>query len=118
MLPGYRRTFRGYSRKWGGGVATLVKAPRDTVFGWLANVTAQDLRLLDGYEGVPTSYVRKQVTALDEDDNPVVAVAYVAVSRTFHEPSRAYLEACAETIGSFWTSGVNHITWKDFEVRP
>lgn len=60
-LRGYALAFVGYSRGWGGAVATVVECEHDSVDGLLYRVTPADLAALDGYEGAPHVYGRKTV---------------------------------------------------------
>ena len=52
-LPGYRLIFRG--------VADIEEAPGASVTGALYEISLNDLRALDIYEGFPTLYTRKEV---------------------------------------------------------
>ena len=118
FLEGYRRVFRGWSRNWQGGTASLKKSPGDIVFGFVAKVTAADLATLDRFEGVRAGkYKRKKFTVWDaEDERERQAIAYVSLSRTFNAPTRAYLRAVADTIGSFWQGDGGKVTWRDIRV--
>jgi gamma-glutamylcyclotransferase (GGCT)/AIG2-like uncharacterized protein YtfP len=50
--------FVGFSRGWGGAVATVVQEPHDSVDGLVYRVSERDLVLLDAYEGAPHVYAR------------------------------------------------------------
>lgn len=114
----YARAFRGWSRRWGGGVATLIPKSGTRTFGHVTDVTSQDLDVLDAREGVPTSYRRLQIPVTLQDGRPTRAWVYCANSRDFHEPSRDYLEAVARTIAAHWTSANGApVTWRDVVVR-
>jgi gamma-glutamylcyclotransferase (GGCT)/AIG2-like uncharacterized protein YtfP len=115
VLPGYCRVFRGYSERWQGGVASLEKGPCDT-FGYVAVVDERDLAALDRREGVPFAYRRKRVM-VRVGGAARSAVAYVATSKDYNRPSRAYLEAVAKTVGRFWLGRHGRVTWKDFPLR-
>lgn len=118
-VEGYLRAFRGWSRKWQGGVATLIKAkdPNGKTYGYITKVTEADLDILDGYEGVPTNYRRKTLTVTTNEGDEVEAIAYIATSKDRNQPSNAYLDAVAETISSFWSEGGRTITRKDITIR-
>lgn len=110
---GYRRVFRGWSERWQGGVATLIKA-KHTTFGYIARVTTAQLREMDRYEGVASGkYKRASVTVNTAEHGRVKAVVYLATSKTKSEPSRAYLEAVAKTVGAFWAD----VTWRSFSTE-
>jgi|SRR5271165_1500851 len=105
-LPGYCRVFRGFSRRWGGGTASLEPCER-TTYGYVAVVSARDLTTLDRYEGVGAGIYRREIVHVRAQDvrdaaGLLRAVAYVHTSNVFSAPTRAYLDAVARTIGTFW----------------
>lgn len=102
--PDYKRVFRGFSTNWGGGVASLVRADGRPAYGYVADVTEDQLKKMDKYEGVASGkYRRARIPVLvDEATRPVDAIAYLSNSSDFNPPSREYLEAVAKTIGAFW----------------
>ncbi len=59
ILDGYRLGFAGYSRSWGGGVATVVRDEEARVPGLVWAITARDLERLDRFEGHPVAYARR-----------------------------------------------------------
>ena len=119
-VEGMGRAFRGNSRRWGGGVATLIPLRSTTTFGYVAEVSADDLDILDRYEGVPTSYRREQVQVMMEKNGsfvPVVATVYLSNSTVKTPPSRAYLEAIAKLLNEFWQEDGRKITVNDITIR-
>ena len=106
------RVFRGYSNKWGGGVATLVKDKNRNCYGYCVKVSDDELDILDSYEGVPKSYKRKniqvRVRSLDNKVEtgdyfqPRSVVVYLANSKEKNPPSNEYLKAIALTINTKW----------------
>lgn len=117
--PNYRRIFRGWSRNWGGGVASLERSPGSTVYGYIAKVSDDDLAVLDRFEGVRSgNYARKRMQVVDGNGKKVNAVVYLSTSREFNRPTRAYLEAVALTIGRFWHDGDRAVSWRDIRVNP
>jgi gamma-glutamylcyclotransferase (GGCT)/AIG2-like uncharacterized protein YtfP len=126
MLVNRQRVFRGKSRRWGGGVATLVPGKGMQVLGTLVEVDKNDLKMLDQVEGVAQgAYVRRNVQAIVVEEavrgrkaktREVTAYVYLATSKEFHAPSREYLEACAKTVGEFWKDDGKKVTWKSFPV--
>jgi len=116
--PGQQRAFRGHSRTWGGGVATLVPVRGATTYGYVADVTAADLRALDRYEGVAAGCYRRKTITVETHGGPRKAIAYVHTSSEFGAPTRAYLDAVARTIASFWAgAGSKPVTAKDIPIR-
>jgi hypothetical protein len=116
-LKGYQRVFRGYSRGWSGGVASLEPRRGATTFGYIAKVDRDDLELVDRYEGVAVGmYYREKVT-VHTPDGPVKAIAYIATSDDFHPPSRAYLASIVKTIGAFWSGEDGPVKISDIPIR-
>jgi len=60
-LPGHTLAFVGFSRTWGGAVATAERCKGDSVEGVIYRVSADDLARLDAFEGVPFVYRRVAV---------------------------------------------------------
>ncbi len=73
-LPNYKVVFAGWSRKWRGGVATILSSRGEKVRGAVYEVSDACLRQLDRYEA---GYARLPVTVFDEDNEPHEAVAYI-----------------------------------------
>jgi gamma-glutamylcyclotransferase len=57
-LVGHALAFGGFSARWGGAVANVVRARGCAVEGLLYAVTNADLEALDGFEGAPWAYER------------------------------------------------------------
>lgn len=101
---GWRRVYRGHSRKWSGGVGSLEPA-MDTVLGSAAKVDETDLGILDLYEGVPRNYFRATIPIYvigDDGEQQVEAAVYLSTATEGALPCRQYLEAIAENINSVW----------------
>jgi len=117
FVSGHLRAFRGWSNRWEGGVATLIPG-RGNTYGYVAEVTPEDLAILDRYEGVATgNYRRATLTVTTSDGEAVPAVVYLASSTEKNAPSRAYKRAVAETIGAFWEGENGPVTEADITVR-
>jgi len=109
--PGYERVFRGYSKRWGGGVASLLLNPEAETLGYVTRVTAADLRILDAREEVPTAYLRVEIPVVI-NQGPTEAWAYIARSPLFYPPTKRYLEAVAATVAAHW----DDVSWQDIPV--
>lgn len=118
-LNGYSRVFVGHSRNWNGAVASLVKKANKTVYGLCALVDDDDLEVMDGYEGA--SYERKNIKMsilMNGKEQKITAIAYIADGLEEGIPSKSYLEACAKTVSTFWSSEEGKaVTWKDFDHK-
>ncbi len=118
-LSGHHRVFRGMSRTWGGGVASVAPKKGSTVYGYIAQVSSADMDLMDRYEGVAGGvYRRKGISVVTRGGVRTAAVVYVATSTAFGEPTDAYLDAVAKTIGAFWKNADgSKVTRDDITVR-
>jgi len=116
---GYERVFCGSSQRWGGGVASLRKATKKIVFGLVATVSTADLSRLDVFEGVGTgNYTRTTIRVHVVGKGESTAYVYVSLSAGYTPPSRAYLEAVAKTVGTYWhNEDGSKPTWRDITVR-
>jgi cation transport regulator ChaC len=114
---GYERVFRGWSSTRQCGVASLKKKRGAVTYGWAGKLTEPELRELDRYEGVRSGNYRRKVIDIEiaETGERVEAITYIATSREYGKPSRAYLEACAKTVGTFWNEG--NVSPDDFPLR-
>lgn len=91
-LHHYKLIFTGISSRWRGGVASIQRFQGEKVRGAIYELSEQDLRRLDRYEGYPETYSRIKVTVNNEDNEPVEAVTYIR-SRIIDnkQPSKEYL---------------------------
>jgi len=91
-LHHYRLVFRGWSRKWRGGVATIQPFRGERVLGAIYEVSEEDMRQLDKYEDCPASYSRINVGVNDDFGELIEAVAYIRSGRADEAaPSKEYL---------------------------
>lgn len=99
-LWGYRISFAGHSRGWGGGVATIVQDPDAVVRGILYRLPLTDLHALDGFEGVPFVYERDRLTVTTPEHKVRRPHVYVHRSAAPTLPSAAYLGVIARAYRS------------------
>ncbi len=59
------------------GVATVIPAADDMVWGALWSVSDQHLDALDGFEGVALGRYRREVVSVVDDSGPVDAAVYI-----------------------------------------
>ena len=67
LLRGYALTFGGFSHRWGGAVASVIRAQGAEVHGLLYSIDAEDIAALDRCEGHPFAYERVERIVVDED---------------------------------------------------
>jgi len=91
-LRGYALAFNAYSSSWGGGVADVVVAPQQEVWGLVYDVSMAGLEHLDVYEGYPHLYTRFQ-GPIDTSHSVLTPVwIYTVVNKQeFIPPSKEYL---------------------------
>jgi hypothetical protein len=106
-LAGYRLAFTGHSKRWGGGVATVVRDAKSSVPALLYELTLADERRLDGFEGYPGVYGKRTVQVLARGKRGRSAFLYVLPARQVAEPALDYLLLIARAYREF-----------GFDVRP
>lgn len=91
-LHHYKLVFVGWSRQWRGGIASIKAARGERVLGGIYEISENDLRRLDKYEGYPSNYNRLKVTVFKENNEPTEAVTYIKSGQLEEtEPSKEYL---------------------------
>ncbi len=105
VLHDQRMAFPRFSQRWGGGVAGLVPAHGEQVYGVVHDLTETDLAALDrceGYRGPGDQHndcdrelLTVEIVRPDDGSVPrrVRACAYIARPSNPQPPSRRYLEA-------------------------
>ena len=87
-LPNYKMVFTGWSRKWRGGMASLIAFRGGKIHGAIYEVGEACLRQLDRHEA---GYPRLNITVFDEDNAPHQAVTYIKSGQLEDSlPSREY----------------------------
>lgn len=94
-LRGFALAFVGFSRRWGGGVATVVRDRNDAVDGLLFRVSDEDLVRLDAFEGAPHVY-RRTLRAIVTEKGPAQAWVYEHAQPKAGPPSYRYFAAIVE----------------------
>lgn len=93
-LHHYKLVFAGWSRKWRGGTASIKPFRGERVLGAIYEISEEDLRRLDKYEGAPDNYARVNIAANNDFGELIEAVTYVKAGRLEEtEPSKEYLAA-------------------------
>ena len=91
-LRGWRLTFGGEEIGWEGSVATLVEDPSGSVFVSLYDLTSNDEKALDEWEGVTTDLYRKIRVRVETMTGTQSCFVYVLNSFEGGIPSQRYLE--------------------------
>ena len=113
-LANYSLSFKGRSRKWGGGVASLDKTRGGYVYGSAALVGTDDLTLLDRYF---RNFERKAVPMfLDATQEKIKAIVYFSKASKYGKPSEDYLKEVLKHLKFFWGQGKRNLSLNDFGV--
>lgn len=91
VLPHHALVFGGYSRRWGGGVASVVRQRGRSVAGLLYAIGGEDLQRLDTFEGHPIVYERVPRLVTDDDGRRRRAQVYL-LTPDFARPSVPSIE--------------------------
>jgi gamma-glutamylcyclotransferase len=91
-LAHHALAFGGFSHRWRGGVASLVRAPGAQAEGIVFRVAKSEVKRLDGYEGVPFAYERVTRKVVDQYGERRRVHLYVQHEDTFQPglPARRY----------------------------
>ena len=103
-LLDHQRVFRGLSKRWGGGTASVQCFKNSVVHGFVAFLSTKQLEILDRREGVfmsPPKYIRTK-KEVEIGRECISSFLYVATSPVFFPPTEQYLQNVAETISIFW----------------
>ena len=95
-LEGWRLTFGGEDLGWEGSLATIVEAPGQQVYVSLYDVTPQDEKALDAWEGADTGLYRKIRVRVATLDGERVAWVYLLDGFEGGLPSARYLGVLAD----------------------
>lgn len=108
FLRNYKLAFDYPSPRYGGaGVADIVLSPGSTVEGVLYQLSEDDLKKLDHFEGVAQGvYRRKDVAVEDQDGFRQRAICYEVIEKsdTFISPSKRYIEKLIRGAGVHYLS--------------
>ncbi|MEB3051996.1 gamma-glutamylcyclotransferase [Mycolicibacter sp. MYC123] len=95
-LHGWRLTFAGEDIGWEGALATVVEDPESSVFVVLYDVTPEDEKNMDSWEGSEFGIHKKIRCRVDCAPEPVLAWLYVVDAWESGMPSARYLGVVAE----------------------
>ena len=124
------RVFGGWGKRWGGGaVASVAPVIGEEVKGSIVDLTAEELHLLDWFEGTKSreepyakdgcAYYRQDVVVLAGDpEEPVAAVLYIMANCMWQGPPTVlYLDACIRNLAPFWQPASVQIRDVDGQLR-
>jgi gamma-glutamylcyclotransferase (GGCT)/AIG2-like uncharacterized protein YtfP len=114
-LLGWRLTFGGEDLGWEGALATIVEDPTGQVFVVLYDVSPQDERQLDRWEGAELGLYRKIRLRVHTLEGSVLAWLYVLDAYEGGLPSARYLGVTADAAES---AGAPADYVADLRTRP
>lgn len=91
-LNNYQLVFDGFSGKWKGAVANIVKCHGEYVWGGLFKINKDNKAALNCYEGYPQNYDCEEVSVVDDSNNVYIAITYCRFPREVGYPSAEYLD--------------------------
>ncbi len=93
VLPNHALIFGGFSRRWQGAVASVVRSRGAEVDGLLYWISKADLAALDRFEGHPLAYQRRVKAPVDEHGRRRRAYVYLQPEEDFEPwaPQPEYL---------------------------
>ena len=103
VLDGHRLSFTAFSRGRRGGVADVVETMGHKVWGFLYELTPEDLSALDAYEGYPHLYNRRLLPVVPKVNHSAVEawVYFVVNKQDFLAPAAKYLAVLVECSKEF-----------------
>jgi len=118
-LRGYTLAFNAYASSCGGGVADVVIAPQQEVWGLVYDVSLAGLEHLDVYEGYPHLYTRFQ-GIIDTSHSVLTTVwIYTVVNKQeFIPPSKEYLGILQRAARCFDFPGAYRAFLDGIATRP
>ncbi len=93
-LPDHTILFCRWSSQWRCGLGSISPSPGERVWGIVVDITDEDLKVLDEFEGdVPTGAFRHvQVTVIDEAGEKQLVTTHVAAPIGKFKPKAHYLD--------------------------
>ncbi len=93
-LPDHSIHFCRWSSQWRCGLASITPTPGERVWGIVVELTEEDLKLLDEFDGeVPEgAFHHLPVTVLDENDEKMLVTTHSATPIGKFKPKEHYLE--------------------------
>jgi cation transport regulator ChaC len=93
-VDGYKRIFCGYSKRWKGGVASIIKKRYIRTYGIIVYLNEEELKILDGYEQNYSKIHLECIMLNNEELQKIECIAYQADNHEWiNYPSQQYLVA-------------------------
>ena len=101
--PRHKLSFGYFSKKWNGGVATILSSntTKDKVYGYIIPLNNEEFKIIDKFEGIIDNiYKQKKITVISKNNKQYQAICYILTSKynkDFIKPSNDYLIAVKKT---------------------
>ena len=117
-LPDHTIQFCRWSTQWRCGLASAVPSPGERVWGILADVTDEDMKLLDAFEqDVPDGAFRHvQMTVMTDQGEKVLATAHIANPIGKFKPKQHYLDFVLKGAAHWKLPAEAVETWKSYKT--
>jgi len=92
LITGYRLAFVGFSRHWGGAVATVIPDLDSFVVGMVYAISFRDLAVLDACEGAPHVYRRDPALVQMLGSEEEISADCYSLDRRYGFPSTEYVD--------------------------
>jgi gamma-glutamylcyclotransferase len=101
-LQDYKLIFAGHSVRRKGGIASIKSFSGEKVKGAIYEVTEDDLRLLDKYEGYPNTYCHLNIKVCDDNGKEFDAMTYILHEQSIEtRPSKEYIAVINQGYGDW-----------------
>lgn len=93
-LPDHTIHFCRWSSQWRCGLASVTPSPGEQVWGIVIEVTDEDLKLLDEFEGEvpPNAFRHLPVTVVTEEGEKILVTTHAAIPIGKFKPKEHYLD--------------------------
>lgn len=118
-LPDHTIQFCRWSSQWRCGLASVMPSSGEKVWGIVLEITDEDLKLLDEFEGeVPSGAFRHvQATVMTEDGEKLLVTTHAATPIGKFKPKEHYLEWVMKGVKQWKLPDESVEMWKSFTPR-
>jgi gamma-glutamylcyclotransferase len=118
-LPDHAIHFCRWSSQWRSGLASVSPSPGEKVWGIIADVTDEDLKILDTFEDEvpPNAFRHVQVTVIKEDGEKELVTTHIAAPIGKFKPKEHYLEWVIKGVTHWKLPEECLETWKAFTPK-
>ena len=67
-LPNHKIVFRGFSKRWNGGIAAFIPSKNNNLLGICTQLTLSEIEKMDGFEGGYERIIRKVMIYVQDEE--------------------------------------------------